>query len=197
MNSRALALIIFLLGIIAAVALFFFMQFGPYQEANTNLDSTMNTKRAYEDSLRQVTDVSEKIEQYKARLRSMEGLVLKAEEMVPKIADRNEICELLIEISHQADVTITSSTPSLPLSSGDGTGSYMIPIAISVEANYSKLGKFLDLLANNQRILKISAMSISGYNPDKNTIMTNMTVNAYYLPSLTTTQTSADAEWSE
>lgn len=194
MNSKALAILIFLLGIIAAIILFIFMQFGPYQEATKNLDDKIELKRSYEDSLRQVVDVSAKIEQYKALLKSMEGLLVKAEAMVPKEADRNDICELLIELSHKAEINIISSTPSLPISSGDGTGSYMIPVSIIIIGQYSKIGRFLDLISNNQRILKISTLASSPTGGGELTV--SMTINAYYLPALTTTQTS-DAQWSD
>lgn len=194
MNNRIIAALIFLLGIVGAVVLFFYMQYNPYKSANNQLKQKLEVKRAYEDSLRQVVDVSEKIEYYKALLKSMEGLLAKAEAMVPKEADRNDICALLIELSHQANVTIVSSTPSPPMSSADGSGSFMIPVSLNVEATYQTLGKFLEFLANNQRILKLSSLSMTPSSSKTGFINASLIVNAYYLP-VGAAQTQAPEQW--
>ncbi|MBN1149633.1 type 4a pilus biogenesis protein PilO [candidate division WOR-3 bacterium] len=194
MNNRLLAALIFLLGVVGAISLFFYMQMNPLKSANNKLKQQLEVKRAYEDSLRQVVDVSEKIEYYKALLKSMEGLLAKAEAMVPKEADRNDICALLIELSHQANVTILSSTPSVPVSSNDGTGSFMIPVALNIEGTYQTLGKFLEFLANNQRILKLSSLSITPSTVKEGFINVSLVVNAYYLP-VGAAQTQSPDQW--
>lgn len=194
MNNRLLAALIFLIAIVGAISFFFYMQFYPLKSAKTKLNQQLEIKRAYEDSLRQVVDVTEKIDYYKALLKSMEGLLAKAEAMVPKEADRNDICALLIELSHQADVTILSSTPSVPVSSNDGTGSFMIPVTLSVECTYQTLGKFLEFLSNNQRILKLSSLSITPSTNKEGFINASLVVNAYYLP-VGAAQTQSPEQW--
>lgn len=188
MNTKVLTILFFILGIIGAGALFAYMHYVPYQKAEIEFHIQDSILTVYSDSVKQTADVQEQIPLYKARLSSLKGLLDKATEQIPTQANRNHICELLLDISHEAEVTIVSSVPQPAIDAGQG-GSKMLPISLVIEGTYYNVGKFLSLIANNKLILKVSNITLNKNSEKKGMVSVSTTVNAYYLPvdAITTT----------
>jgi len=192
MNTKALTILFFIIGIVGAGALFAYMHYVPYKEAEEEFQIQDSILTVYSDSVKQTADVQQQIPLYKARLSSLQGLLDKATEQIPINVNRNNICELLLDLSHEAEVKIISSVPQPAIDAGQG-GSKMLPVYLNIEGSYSNVGKFLSLIANNKIILKISNINLNLSEKD-GMVNVSTTVNAYYLPAgitMTTEETES------
>lgn len=147
---------IFALSMIVPVLLFFFLFLSP---KNQEIEKLLKNIRYLRGEIEKVEAIADKLEDHKAEKARVELQLKAASLLLPK---QKEIPSLLTNISEQgtnSGLEFISFTPK-----GERREQFyaIIPVAISVQGSYHKIGTFLDKISKLNRIVSVDNISLGG-----------------------------------
>ena len=161
---------IFAASMIIPVVLFFFLFFSPKSDDIKKLEKN---NRYLNSEIQKVEAIADKLDEHKAEKAKVELQLKAASLLLPK---QKEIPSLLTNISEQGTSSGLEFVSFTPNPERQEQFYAVIPVAISINGSYHKIGTFLDKISKLNRIVSVNNITLGSPSNTEGQMMLNATL---------------------
>ena len=161
---------IFAASLIIPVLLFFFLFFSP---KNDDIKRLKKDNRYLQGEIQKVEAIADKLDEHKAEKGKVELQLKAASLLLPK---QKEIPSLLTNISEQGTSSGLEFVSFTPKPERQEQFYAIIPVGISINGSYHKIGTFLDKISKLNRIVSVNNITLGSPSQSESGMMLNATL---------------------
>jgi type IV pilus assembly protein PilO len=161
---------IFAASLIIPVLLFFFLFFSP---KNDDIKRLKKDNRYLQGEIQKVEAIADKLDEHKEEKARVELQLKAASLLLPK---QKEIPSLLTNISEQGTSSGLEFVSFTPRPERQEQFYAVIPVGISINGSYHKIGTFLDKISKLNRIVSVNNIALGSASQSEGGMMLNATL---------------------